>query len=127
MGTSARAQRRQVSVIGPIWPTASRPTIEWPAQIRVVRTSSSTGLAQADCISPALGAVASVIRILRAASSAFSEPRSAHSVGSEHVVREEKRSDDIGGGAAEGNRKRCGFEAGTTRRGFPSRRNGRAV
>ena len=60
---SATPQRRQVRVIGPIWPTASRPTIEWPAQIRVVRTSSRIGLAHADCMSPALGAVASVMKV----------------------------------------------------------------
>ena len=60
---SATPHRRVVRVIGPIWPTANRPTIECPAQIRVVRTSSRIGLAQADCISPALGAVASVIKV----------------------------------------------------------------
>jgi hypothetical protein len=60
---SATAHRKQVSVIGPIWPTANRPTIEWPAQIRVVRTKSRIGLAQADWTSPALGAVASVMRV----------------------------------------------------------------
>ena len=60
---SATPQRRQVRVIGPIWPTASRPTIEWPAQIRVVRTRSRIGLAHADCMSPALGAVASVMKV----------------------------------------------------------------
>src|SRR5271163_3746960 len=63
IGMSATPQRRQVSVIGPIWPTANRPTIEWPAQIRVVRTRSRIGLAQADCMSPALGAVASVMNV----------------------------------------------------------------
>ena len=60
---SATPQRRQVRVIGPIWPTANRPTIEWPAQIRVVRTSSRIGFAHADCMSPALGAVASVMKV----------------------------------------------------------------
>ena len=63
MGISAAAHRRQVRVIGPIWPTANRPTIEWAAQISVVRTSSRIGLAQADCMSPVLGAVASVMNV----------------------------------------------------------------
>ena len=61
---SAKPHRRVVKVIGPIWPTANRPTIECPAQISVVRTSSKIGLAQADCISPALGAVASVMKFV---------------------------------------------------------------
>src|SRR5271154_3286270 len=63
MGTSATPQRKQVRVIGPIWPTANRPTIEWAAQINVVRTSSRVGLAQAECMSPVLGAVASVMNV----------------------------------------------------------------
>src|SRR5271169_4644900 len=63
MGTSATAHRRQVRVIGPIWPTANRPTIEWAAQTSVVRTSSRIGLAQADCRSPVRGAVASVMNV----------------------------------------------------------------
>ena len=63
MGMSAAAHRRQVRVIGPIWPTANRPTIEWAAQINVVRTSSRIGLAQAECMSPVLGAVASGMNV----------------------------------------------------------------
>ncbi len=63
MGTSATAHRRQVKVIGPIWPTANRPTTEWAPQINVVRTSSRIGLAQADCMSPVLGAVTSVMNL----------------------------------------------------------------
>ena len=61
MGTSATAHRSVTSVIGPIWPTANRPTIEWAPQISVVSTSSRIGLAQTDCMSPVLGAVASVM------------------------------------------------------------------
>ena len=70
IGTSATAQRMQVSVIGPIWPTASRPTIECPAQISVVRTSIRSGFAQAARKNPARGAVASVMKafVRRAAS-----------------------------------------------------------
>ena len=63
MGMSATAHLRQVKVIGPIWPTANRPTIEWAAQISVVITSSRIGLAQTDCMSPVLGAVASVMNV----------------------------------------------------------------
>ncbi len=63
MGMSATAQRRVTSVIGPIWPTASRPTIEWAAQTSVVTTSSRIGFAQTDCMSPVLGAVASVMNV----------------------------------------------------------------
>ena len=63
MGISATAHRRQVRVIGPICPTANRPTIEWAAQISVVRTSSRIGFAQTDCMSPVLGAVASVMNV----------------------------------------------------------------
>src|SRR3984885_12721012 len=63
MGISAAPHRRQVRVIGPLWPTANRPTIECAAQIRVVRTSRRIGLAQADCMSPVLGAVASVMNV----------------------------------------------------------------
>ncbi len=51
----------QVSVIGPISPAERRATTACAAQIRVVRMSSRIGLAQADWMSPALGAVVSVI------------------------------------------------------------------
>ena len=63
MGMSATAHRRVVKVIGPIWPTANRPTTEWAAQISVVITSNRIGFAQADCMSPVLGAVASVMTV----------------------------------------------------------------
>src|SRR5690348_6603949 len=70
MGISAAPHLRQVRVIGPIWPTARRPTIEWAAQISVVRTSSRIGFAQTDWMSPVLGAVASVIFVLTVGGSA---------------------------------------------------------
>ena len=63
MGTSATAHRSVVRVMGPIWPTANRPTIECAAQISVVMISSRIGLAQVDCMSPARGAVVSVMNI----------------------------------------------------------------
>src|SRR3984885_4252240 len=63
MGISATPHRRQVRVIGPIRPTANRPTIEWAAQISVVKTSRRIGLAQTDCMSPVLSAVASVMNV----------------------------------------------------------------
>jgi hypothetical protein len=62
IGTSATAQRMQVSVMGPIWPTAKRPTIEWPAHISVVSTSRRSGLAQEERSNPTRGAVASVMK-----------------------------------------------------------------
>ena len=64
---SATAQRMQVSVIGPIWPTARRPTTECPAQISVVRTSIRIGFIQAERRSPACGMVASVMKAFEAA------------------------------------------------------------
>jgi hypothetical protein len=63
MGTSATAHRSVTNVIGPIWPTAKRPTIEWAPQTSVVITSSRIGFAQTDCMSPVLGAVASVMTV----------------------------------------------------------------
>jgi hypothetical protein len=63
MGMSATAHRRVTSVIGPIWPTANRPTIEWAPQTSVVITSSRMGLAQTDCMSPVLGAITSVMNL----------------------------------------------------------------
>ena len=63
MGMSATAHRSVTSVIGPIWPTAHRPTTEWAPQTSVVKTSRRIGFAQTDCMSPVLGAVASVIWI----------------------------------------------------------------
>ncbi len=62
-GNERHRPLRHVSVIGPIWPTANRPTIEWAAQISVVMTSNRIGFAQADCMSPVLGAVASVMTV----------------------------------------------------------------
>ena len=49
MGTSATAHRSVTSVIGPIWPTANRPTTEWAAQTSVVKMSRRIAFAQADC------------------------------------------------------------------------------
>src|ERR1700727_2832522 len=63
MGISATAHRSVTRVIGPIWPTANRPTIECAPQISVVKTSRRIGLAQTDCMSPVLGAVASVMNV----------------------------------------------------------------
>src|SRR5580698_10065321 len=60
---SATAHLRQVKVIGPIWPTAKRPTIEWADHISVVKTSRRIGFAQTDCMSPVRGAVASVMNV----------------------------------------------------------------
>src|SRR5271165_1438936 len=104
IGMSATPQRRQVSVIGPIWSTASRPTIEWPAQIRVVRTRSRIGLAQADCMNPALGAVASVMKVFGSLGLILGLARARRGRRAASLGREAR--DDIGRAAVEGN-PRC--------------------
>src|SRR5277367_4320587 len=103
MGMSAIPQRRQVRVIGPIWSTANRPTIEWPAQIRVVRTRSRIGLAHADCMSPALGAVASVMKMFAGLGRNLRFARAPAKSGARASEREAQH--DIGRAAAEGNRR----------------------
>src|SRR5271163_4732675 len=123
IGISATPQRRQVSVMGPIWPTASRPTIEWPAQIRVVRTRSRIGLAHADCMSPDLGAVASVMKLFGGLWRILRSARARQGAGARATKREAQ--DAIGRAAAEGNPRGAGrLRAEGRRPGFQSLRTG---